>query len=164
MGLSDATSRTSEPFSEMEFLGKARGKPLLRSKLHQPTLERHLQEGLKRFPNVTVLHGLEATAIETNAEGVRIRAVRTDGSEIEVSARYLIGSDGGPSSMRPGSSSTRKRAAAARTPNYQRFISRFATPGSPSPMCPWPAPITSGVHGDGREKRPTRGDRSRRCT
>ncbi len=33
MGLSDATSRTSEPFSEMEFLGKARGKPLLRSKV-----------------------------------------------------------------------------------------------------------------------------------
>ena len=82
MGLSDAISRTSEPFSEMEFLGRARGKPLLRSKVgsqdqryghagawwfHQPTLERHFQNGLKRFPNVTALHGLEATAIETNA-------------------------------------------------------------------------------------------------
>lgn len=115
MGLSDAISRTSEPFSEMEFLGRARGKPLLRSKVgsqdqryghagawwfHQPTLERHFQNGLKRFPNVTALHGLEATAIETNAEGVRVRGVRTDGSEIEVSARYLIGCDGGRSLIR----------------------------------------------------------------
>ncbi len=62
--------RHLEPFTEMEFLLKAGGPPAMRSKIgsqdfryghhgawwyHQPTLERHFHDGLKRFPNVTPL-------------------------------------------------------------------------------------------------------------
>ena len=40
---------------------------------HQPTLERHLHDGLKRFPNVIPVYGAEVTGISQNAEGATVR-------------------------------------------------------------------------------------------
>jgi len=115
IGLSQAISKTSEPFREMEFLERPGGKRLLLSKVgsqdkryghagawwfHQPTLERHFHEGLGRFPHVVALRGFEATQMTQSADGVRAVAVGPDGAEITVSARYLIGCDGGRSFVR----------------------------------------------------------------
>ncbi len=110
IGLADAIARSSESFSRMEFLPRAGAKPLLASNVgtqdrryghpgawwfHQPTLERHLCDGLLRFSNVTVLRGVEATR-----PGARVLGARETGERVTVTARYVIGCDGGRSLVR----------------------------------------------------------------
>jgi 3-(3-hydroxy-phenyl)propionate hydroxylase len=113
--LSEQIGGTSEPFTEMEFLLKTGGRPAMRMKVgsqdfryghhgswwfHQPTLERHLHDGLKRFPNVIPVYGAEVTGISQNAEGATVRYRTRDGACAELRARYVIGADGGRSLVR----------------------------------------------------------------
>jgi 3-(3-hydroxy-phenyl)propionate hydroxylase len=114
-GLSEEIGATSEPFTEMEFLLKAGGPPAMRSKIgsqdfryghhgawwfHQPTLERHFHDGLKRFPNVTPLYGVEVTGIAQDAAGATLRYRTRSGADGEIRAHYVIGCDGGRSLVR----------------------------------------------------------------
>jgi len=114
-GLSEEIGATSEPFTEMEFLLKAGGRAAMRSKIgsqdfryghhgawwfHQPTLERHFHDGLKRFPNVVPVYGAEVTGITQDAEGARLHYLMRDGAAGEIRARYVIGCDGGRSFVR----------------------------------------------------------------
>ncbi|MCX7227588.1 MAG: bifunctional 3-(3-hydroxy-phenyl)propionate/3-hydroxycinnamic acid hydroxylase [Burkholderiales bacterium] len=87
---------------------------------HQPELEVVLRAGLARYPNVRLLAGREATAVEADAAGVRI--VLDDGlhggivtsvtnrpdaaGPTEVRARWLVGCDGGRSMVRRAIGST----------------------------------------------------------
>lgn len=115
IGLSEEIARTSEPFKDMELLGKPGGKPLMRTKIgyqdrryghhgawwfHQPTLERHLWEGMARFPDVTAIRGAEVISIDQDLRGVRATARKLDGTTIAVRSQYLIGCDGGRSFVR----------------------------------------------------------------
>lgn len=115
IGLSDEIGRTSEPFTDAEFLAKANGKPRLRTKIgsqdmryghhgawwfHQPTLERQLWQGMARFANVDAIRGAEVTAIKQDGDGVTATAKLSDGSVRNVRSRYMIGCDGGRSFVR----------------------------------------------------------------
>ncbi|MBD9578164.1 bifunctional 3-(3-hydroxy-phenyl)propionate/3-hydroxycinnamic acid hydroxylase [Pseudomonas sp. PDM23] len=114
-GLADDIGRTSESFTDMEIILRPGRKPVTRSRIgsqdrryghpgawwfHQPTLERHFHDGLKRYPNVTPVYGCRVTGVEQDAEGVRATAVQRDGSERVFQGRYLIGCDGGKSFVR----------------------------------------------------------------
>jgi 3-(3-hydroxy-phenyl)propionate hydroxylase len=114
-GLSEEIKRTSEPFREMAFVLKPGGKQAWRTEVgtqdgryghagawwfHQPTLERHLREGLKRFPHVRVLLGLAVTAIAQDDSGVTVTAEGDGGRCTTVRGRFAIGCDGGRSSVR----------------------------------------------------------------
>jgi 3-(3-hydroxy-phenyl)propionate hydroxylase len=70
---------------------------------HQPELEQVLRDGLGRYPNVRLLAGREAMAIDEDGDGVRIAL---DGEPPEVRARWLVGCDGGRSMVRRAIGST----------------------------------------------------------
>ena len=72
----------------------------LQNSFDQPTFERHLLDGLERFDCVSVLHDTELQAFEQDEEGVRATLKNTAGQIIEVSADYLVGCDGGRSTVR----------------------------------------------------------------
>jgi len=115
-GLSDAITRTSEAFRDMEITLKPGGRPVLRTEIgtqdgryghpgawwfHQPTLERQLREGLERFDRVQVLNGMSVTHIEQHpGGGVTATACDQAGQSWKVRGRYLIGCDGGRSVVR----------------------------------------------------------------
>lgn len=115
IGLSEAIAPSSEVFTEMALLGKPGGKPLLRAKIgsqdmryghegawwfHQPTLERHLWEGIARFTNVTAFRGANVLAVEQDTSTVQATAKLRDGQHLMVQAKYLVGCDGGRSFVR----------------------------------------------------------------
>jgi len=66
---------------------------------HQPELEAVLRAGLARHPNVRVLLGREATAIDERADDVLVTLAPGDGPA-RVRARWLVGCDGGRSPTR----------------------------------------------------------------
>jgi 3-(3-hydroxy-phenyl)propionate hydroxylase len=72
----------------------------------QPLAERALRQGLERFPHVQMLLGTEVTACTQDAGGVtlRVRGAQSDppqdASVREVRVRYLVGADGGRSTVR----------------------------------------------------------------
>ncbi|WP_439901761.1 bifunctional 3-(3-hydroxy-phenyl)propionate/3-hydroxycinnamic acid hydroxylase MhpA [Microbacterium azadirachtae] len=65
----------------------------------QPEVDRALYEGLARFEKVRVLFGHEVVDVEENADSVTAIAVSPDG-EVRISARYLVGCEGGKSPTR----------------------------------------------------------------
>ena len=85
---------------------------------YQPLLETALAEGLAKYPNVTVLRGREVTRFAQDDSGVDVFHVATEGhgyaravpagngsaapapGEARLRARYLVGADGGRSSVR----------------------------------------------------------------
>ena len=68
---------------------------------HQPDLESVLRAGLARYPNVRVLDGMEAVAIEARANEATIRLQSTTGGDIRsVTTQWLIGCDGARSITR----------------------------------------------------------------
>ncbi|RPH43084.1 MAG: bifunctional 3-(3-hydroxy-phenyl)propionate/3-hydroxycinnamic acid hydroxylase [Burkholderiales bacterium] len=97
---------------------------------HQPELEVVLRAGLARYPNVRLLAGREAMAVEADAAGVRIvlddglrdgivtsvtngpdaptdpQAASDAAAPTEVRARWLVGCDGGRSMVRRAIGST----------------------------------------------------------
>jgi 3-(3-hydroxy-phenyl)propionate hydroxylase len=68
---------------------------------HQPELEAVLRDGVARYPNVRVLAGHEATAIAQDADGVTLRSTTSPATTpATVRARWLVGCDGGRSTVR----------------------------------------------------------------
>lgn len=70
-----------------------------RNAFRQPLLEATLREGLRRFPGVRVLFGHTLVDIVQNADGVRASVASTEGLHT-VEAAYVVGTDGGRSSVR----------------------------------------------------------------
>lgn len=83
---------------------------------YQPFLETALAEGLERYPNVTIQRGCEVTRVVQDAQGVDVFHTPCDGThyggaaansdaksvanESRVRARWLVGADGGRSTIR----------------------------------------------------------------
>lgn len=83
---------------------------------YQPFLETALAEGLDRYPNVTIVRGREVTRFAQDAHGVDVFHAPCDGTqyggsavnsgtksvadESRVRARWLVGADGGRSTIR----------------------------------------------------------------
>jgi len=115
MELDEEIAPTSEPFTEMQFISKARGRTLLNMKVgyqdrryghagawwfHQPTLERHIRDGMKRFSNVREICGATVSTVTQESDWATVVATMTDGKELRVRARFVIGCDGGRSVIR----------------------------------------------------------------
>ncbi len=113
-GLAEEIAASSEPFTQMQFKLRPQGKPVLTMAIgsqdrryghpgawwfHQPTLERHFHDGLKRYPKVTALYGATVSAVTQDAQGATVLAQGRNG-EIAVRARYVVGCDGGRSFVR----------------------------------------------------------------
>jgi 2-polyprenyl-6-methoxyphenol hydroxylase-like FAD-dependent oxidoreductase len=97
----------------------------------EPVLRRHLRE---RFSHVPVLHETRFTGFEQYDDHVVSHAVRVDtGEEFEIRSRYVIGADGGSSSVRKAlglrlrgdDNLTRARTRLFRAPD---LLSRFNYP------------------------------------
>jgi 3-(3-hydroxy-phenyl)propionate hydroxylase len=114
-GLAEDIARTSESFAQMAFLTSPHSKPAWLTSVgtqdnryghagawffHQPTLERQLRAGLQRFPQVQCLLGATATQLTQDEHGVSLVLAQLDGSEREVRGRFLVGCDGGRSTIR----------------------------------------------------------------
>jgi 3-(3-hydroxy-phenyl)propionate hydroxylase len=66
----------------------------------QPLTEKALREGLDRFPNVKTLYGAEVQALVQDAGGVTVSVRDASGAPLEIRCRYLVGADGGRSTVR----------------------------------------------------------------
>ena len=111
--LSDLLMPKLLPQNILQFLDGA-GKPFLEVRstdfgygfhvfilLYQPFIEKTLREGVDRFPCVEVRLGNEAESFSDSGEGVTV-VVRDHGTDkvYEVTAKYLLGCDGGRSIVR----------------------------------------------------------------
>ncbi len=66
----------------------------------QPQAERAMRAGLARFAHVRTLLGHELVGLHQDDAGVRASLTRDDGGTVEVEACYLVGADGGRSTVR----------------------------------------------------------------
>lgn len=66
----------------------------------QPLTEVTLRKGLERFACVKLMLGTQAQSLEQDDQGVRLTIQQTDGSLTEVHCDYLVGADGGRSTIR----------------------------------------------------------------
>ncbi|KAA5839818.1 bifunctional 3-(3-hydroxy-phenyl)propionate/3-hydroxycinnamic acid hydroxylase [Pseudomonas chlororaphis] len=71
-----------------------------RNAFRQPIFEATLREGLQRFPEAEAWFGHELVSFTQDNRSVVARIRRTDGSEVEVHAGYLVACDGGRSTVR----------------------------------------------------------------
>ena len=55
---------------------------------------------LERYPNVEILWSTRVTALDQDDDSVTVTATREDGSELRLSADWVIGADGGRSTVR----------------------------------------------------------------
>lgn len=68
--------------------------------ISQYTLEPILMDALRTYSNATIRQATDFVALEQDETGVTARIQPQDGAEEEVRARYLVGCDGGGSSVR----------------------------------------------------------------
>lgn len=66
----------------------------------QPLTEVTLRNGLSRFENVRVELGVEVTTLKQDARGVQMEATGQDGKLLNIEAQYVVGADGGRSTIR----------------------------------------------------------------
>jgi len=66
----------------------------------QPALDRHLADQLRRYQCVELCYRHELTAIEQGDDGVRVACRGPDGQALRIDASYLVGCDGGRSTVR----------------------------------------------------------------
>jgi 3-(3-hydroxy-phenyl)propionate hydroxylase len=114
-GLAEEIAQTADSFTEMAFLTAPHRKPAWRTLVgtqdkryghagawffHQPTLERQMRTGLERFGCVQCLLGATATEMRQDEQGVSLMLTQLDGSVREVRGRFLVGCDGGRSTIR----------------------------------------------------------------
>jgi len=66
----------------------------------QPLTEVTLRKGLTRFENVRVELGVEVNALTQNNQGVVLTATGKAGESIQIEAQYVVGADGGRSTIR----------------------------------------------------------------
>ncbi|MBX3506366.1 MAG: bifunctional 3-(3-hydroxy-phenyl)propionate/3-hydroxycinnamic acid hydroxylase [Parvibaculum sp.] len=118
-GGAEAVSKASQPLSAYEFRN-AKGELLTgflpkgalaptgwpwTSMFHQPTLEHALRARLATLPSVSVRLGHALRAYRVEGEGV-IAEVETPEGTKEIAARFLVGCDGGNSTVRRGAGIT----------------------------------------------------------
>ena len=72
----------------------------VKNPIDQPEFERMLLEGLQRFSNVRVEFSTTLLDFEQDGEGVSGRVRSSDGLTRSIRARYLLGCDGGRSTVR----------------------------------------------------------------
>ncbi len=68
--------------------------------VHQPTLERALDEAVREQPGVDLLLGQEVIAVRQDADSATVTLRDEDGTVREVSARFVVGCDGANSLVR----------------------------------------------------------------
>ncbi len=66
----------------------------------QPLTEATLRAGLKRFGHVRTEWGLELMGMDAGSAAVSLQARRSDGQAVEIAAKYVVGADGGRSTVR----------------------------------------------------------------
>jgi 3-(3-hydroxy-phenyl)propionate hydroxylase len=66
----------------------------------QQNCERVLRKGLTRFEQVQVLLGYEVVGIAQTDDGVEVHGVSEDGRDVTIRAKFVVGADGGRSSVR----------------------------------------------------------------
>jgi 3-(3-hydroxy-phenyl)propionate hydroxylase len=71
-----------------------------RNQFLQPMLEETLRRGLARFGNVDVRYGWELEALSPDDSGVTARVIDGDGEAVSLRASYVVGTDGGRSTVR----------------------------------------------------------------
>ncbi|HEY4317407.1 MAG TPA: bifunctional 3-(3-hydroxy-phenyl)propionate/3-hydroxycinnamic acid hydroxylase [Herbaspirillum sp.] len=71
-----------------------------RNAFRQPLFEATLRAGLKRFPCVRMLFGHTLESFAQDARQVTAVVSREDGARFNITARYMVGSDGGRSPVR----------------------------------------------------------------
>lgn len=68
---------------------------------HQPTMEKILRTRLAEMPSVTTRTGMSLKSLDRNeADGIAATLIASDGAETKVEARFIIGADGGASTLR----------------------------------------------------------------
>lgn len=113
IGIAEAIAPFVEPFTPSEYFG-VDGRMIRRMTMvappypqawtpsmvfSQPPVERALRERVAAMDDVTVALGVEVTALAQDAQGVTL-SLRGDGAPSEVRARWVIGCDGGSSTVR----------------------------------------------------------------
>jgi 2-polyprenyl-6-methoxyphenol hydroxylase-like FAD-dependent oxidoreductase len=68
--------------------------------ISQYTLEPLLTEIARRLPTVEILFGHELVSFEQDAAGVTAQVLTSDGEEVTIASAYLVGCDGGGSTVR----------------------------------------------------------------
>ncbi|MER5178747.1 bifunctional 3-(3-hydroxy-phenyl)propionate/3-hydroxycinnamic acid hydroxylase [Streptomyces sp. NPDC002896] len=66
----------------------------------QPLVDAELHRGTDRFDHVDVVFGHQMASFAETRDGVTVDLIGPDGAPVTVSARYLVGADGGRSSTR----------------------------------------------------------------
>ena len=66
----------------------------------QPMAERTLREGLARYASVSLQTGVTLCGLEADGDGVKAVFARADGLEFAAHAAWLVGADGGRSTVR----------------------------------------------------------------
>jgi len=66
----------------------------------QPLTEVTLRKGLSRFDNVRVELGVEVTDLQQHSDGAILLATNNQGELIRIEAKYVVGADGGRSTIR----------------------------------------------------------------
>lgn len=66
----------------------------------QPTCEQVLRHGLGRFPSVRTLLGHEVMKLAQDGHGVQLDVATREGGRLTVDAEYVVGADGGRSTIR----------------------------------------------------------------
>jgi 3-(3-hydroxy-phenyl)propionate hydroxylase len=66
----------------------------------QPTLDRYLAQNLDRRPSVQLRFNHILDSFEQDADGVRVRCTDADGEPLLIHAQFLVGCDGGRSTVR----------------------------------------------------------------
>lgn len=67
--------------------------------IHQPTVEKALRDGLRRYPNVEVRFGCTVDGVDDNGSHVSLRGSAEEGP-FEVTASWVVGCDGARSIVR----------------------------------------------------------------
>jgi 3-(3-hydroxy-phenyl)propionate hydroxylase len=86
-------------FAEVQPKAQPYGWPR-RNMFLQPRLEASLREGLKRYPSLRTMFGFEVIDLSQDKTGVKVTARKGQGEEIEFNADYVVGADGGRSTVR----------------------------------------------------------------
>ena len=93
-------SRHGETLMTMRPSGGHNGFPQL-AFFYQPDMERVLHEGLARYPHITVRRGTRVEALHDDGDGVTVWTRAADcGPQTAIRARYVVGCDGGRSTIR----------------------------------------------------------------
>lgn len=112
LGLGDAARAVTLPGTGTKYFG-ARGQLLaygrgpdrsrychpIKNPMDHPEFQQMLLDGLRRFPNIEARHSTRLVSFEDGPEGIVAQIESPQGTE-EVRCRYLVGADGGPSTVR----------------------------------------------------------------